>query len=172
MHLSEGSRPSFYPRTLEEVSRRGRTDTGLQMAPMIDVIFLLLTFFVLTVRFRPSEAQVPLQLPRGDSSERFSIIEPLILEMTAGQEGVLIKIGTDKEILLPPEASPKEWTAAADAVEEICRRQQRRTDDPIELLCGEEVSWEAVVKMYDLLRVLGLNQIAFVVTEVNEEDAQ
>lgn len=172
MHGLESSRLSFHQRTLEGFSRRGRTDTGLQMAPMIDVIFLLLTFFVLTARFRPLEAQVPLQLPRGDSSERFSIIEPLILEMTVGQGGLLIKIGTDKEILLPPEASPKEWTAVADAVEEICRRQQRRADDPIELLCGQEVSWEAVVKMYDLLRVLGFNQITFLMTDADENDAQ
>ncbi|MEJ5260960.1 MAG: biopolymer transporter ExbD [Anaerohalosphaeraceae bacterium] len=172
MHLSESSRPSFHQQTLEGLSRRGRTDTGLQMAPMIDVIFLLLTFFVLTARFRPSEAQVPLQLPRQDSSERFSIIEPLLLEMTSEQESLRIKIGTDKIILLPPEASPREWTAAADAVEEICRRQQRRPDDPIELLCGDEVSWEAVVKMYDLLRVLGFSQIVFVMTDGYENDAR
>ncbi|HOK66810.1 MAG TPA: biopolymer transporter ExbD [Anaerohalosphaeraceae bacterium] len=172
MHSSEGTRLSFHQRTLEGLTRRSRTDTGLRMAPMIDVIFLLLTFFVLTAKFRRSEAIVPLRVPQNVSSERLQIVEPLILELTLSGGGFRLKIGTDKEMLLSQDASKDEWNAAADAVEEVCRRQQRRADDPVELICGDEVSWDAVVKVYDLLRVLGLNQITFLMTDANEEYAQ
>jgi len=139
------------------------------MAPMIDVIFLLLTFFVLTAKFRCSEAFVPLQLSPRESNESFSIVEPLILELTSSGDRFRVRIGTDKEMLLSKDASENEWTALADAVEEVCRRQQRRADDPVELICRDEVSWDAVVKAYDLLRVLGLNQITFVMTEAKED---
>lgn len=172
MHSSEGTRLSFHQRTLDGLARRSRTDTGLRMAPMIDVIFLLLTFFVLTAKFRQSEAFMPLQVPQNVSSERLQIVEPLILELASAEGGFRLRIGTDKEILLSKDASTKEWSVAADAVEEVCRQQERRADDPVELICGDEVPWDAVVKVYDLLRVLGLNQITFLMTDANEEYAR
>jgi biopolymer transport protein ExbD len=51
---------------------------GLKMTPMIDVIFLLLTFFVLTARFRSPEQFLPILLSSANAEQAASrFIEPL-----------------------------------------------------------------------------------------------
>lgn len=172
MEFSEASRSSFYQRTLRGFSGTARPDAGLRMAPMIDVIFLLLTFFVLTARFRLPEAFVPLQLPKAGPSEQPQLVEPLILEMIATGEQCRIRIASEQEVVLSSQAPQTGLAALADAVEQVCRRQRRRVDDPVELICGDQVPWDSVVKVYDLLRVLGLNQITFVMTEADEGHAE
>lgn len=172
MHASEGSRRSFHQQILTGFPRRARADIGLKMAPMIDVIFLLLTFFVLTAKFRRTEAFVPLQPPEEASSESVSIIEPLIVELKAAGGECQVRIGTEQEMVLPSQGAPEVFSVLSERIEQVCRRQQRRADDPVELICGDEVPWDSVVKVYDVLRVLGLNRITFVMTDADESDAE
>ena len=55
---------------------RRRRRFGLRMTPMIDVIFLLLTFFVLTAKFRTPEQFLPIHLAVADAAvEHFGPIE-------------------------------------------------------------------------------------------------
>jgi biopolymer transport protein ExbD len=142
------------------------------MAPMIDVIFLLLTFFVLTAHLRRTEGFVPLPLVPAQSSESFSVIEPLRLELTALPDGCCVRLGTEEEMVLSREGAPEDFSALAERIERVCLRQQRRRDDPVELVCGDDVSWDFVVKVYDVLRVTGLKQITFVISDADEENAE
>ena len=158
-------------KTLEGLLPERRTSVGLQMTPMIDVIFLLLTFFVITARFRRPEAFLPITLPSANSiqSVRAQIVEPLILEVSEHTSGCLIQIGAEEKIALS-EASPQEGLAAmADALSRIYKVQGRIAEDPIELILHDEVSWDFVVKIYDMLTAMGAAHISFVMTEQMDE---
>jgi len=56
------------------VKKKGRVNVNIDMTPMVDVIMLLLTFFMMTTQFRPPEASditIPtsnseFKLPEGD----------------------------------------------------------------------------------------------------------
>jgi biopolymer transport protein ExbD len=64
------------------------------MTPMIDVIFLLLTFFVLTAKFRTPEQFLPIHLATADAAvEHFGPIEPLIISISGAEGGCLVEIG-------------------------------------------------------------------------------
>lgn len=63
-----------------EFSRPKRPSLTLDMAPLIDVVFLLLVFFILTSSFLPPA--LPLELPRT-SNEQVAPAEPVVVSMDA-----------------------------------------------------------------------------------------
>lgn len=64
---------------------RARIRTHLEMAPLIDVVFLLLIFFLLTTTFMVEEA-VDLRLPRAETGET---VDPSVLEVVLTRDGRL-----------------------------------------------------------------------------------
>jgi biopolymer transport protein ExbD len=161
--MEAGSRKSgtFRQRALEGLGSSSRLPSGLQMTPMIDVIFLLLTFFVITAKFRKPEDSV--------QSVRGRIVEPLIVEITDRADGCSVRVGAEEEIILSEETPEMGLAAMASALDRVCRAQGRTGEDPIELICHDEVSWDFVVKVYDVLTAMGAVNISFVMTEQNNE---
>ena len=49
-------------------SHHGRIDTDVAMTPMIDVVFLLLIFFICTASFQAAEELLPMGLAVGDGA--------------------------------------------------------------------------------------------------------
>ena len=47
--------------------KRGATEPGFQIAPMIDVVFLLLCFFVTSQVFSQWETEIDIKLPTAES---------------------------------------------------------------------------------------------------------
>ncbi len=77
---------------LKRRSRRvGRPE--LNLAAMIDVVFLLLIFFMCTSSFRPPEAMLPTQLPRtGAGADRpRDEFPPVRVHLEESEAGVLVR---------------------------------------------------------------------------------
>lgn len=72
-----------------------RTGIRLDMTPMVDIAFLLLTFFMLTTQFRPP-AEVDVILP--DSHSQIKLPESDVLTITIAKEGDLY-LGVDSQFL-------------------------------------------------------------------------
>lgn len=72
-----------------------RTGIRLDMTPMVDIAFLLLTFFMLTTQFRPP-AEVEVMLP--DSHSEIKLPESDVLTITIAKEGDLY-LGVDSQFL-------------------------------------------------------------------------
>lgn len=72
-----------------------RTGIRLDMTPMVDIAFLLLTFFMLTTQFRPP-AEVDVILP--DSHSQIKLPESDVLTITIAKEGDLY-VGVDSQFL-------------------------------------------------------------------------
>ncbi len=72
-----------------------RTGIRLDMTPMVDIAFLLLTFFMLTTQFRPP-AEVEVMLP--DSHSEIKLPESDVLTITIAKEGDLY-LGVDSQYL-------------------------------------------------------------------------
>jgi len=69
-----------------ELRRRRRAPRGIELTPLIDVVFLLLVFLILTANFQP--AVLELELPGGATEE-------------AGQEpAVLLELAADGTLAL------------------------------------------------------------------------
>ncbi len=75
--------------------KKGRVGIKMDMTPMVDVAFLLLTFFMLTTTFKPAE-EVQVDLPTSHSE--FKLPETDILMITVSKEGRIL-MGVDSQIL-------------------------------------------------------------------------
>lgn len=125
-----------------EFESRSRIQSRLDMAPLIDVVFLLLIFFMLTSTFLTPEA-IDLELP-GSTSAQKSEETPLTVVISASGE-----------ILLNGEILPIEKLQAA--VQPIL------TDNPeqnITLKSDAGVSVQELLRVMDVLRTAGGRNIA------------
>jgi len=57
-------------------------DFSLDMTPMIDVVFLLLIFFMVSTAFVDFSRRMDIALPASKSSEEDEVTKPLTIEMT------------------------------------------------------------------------------------------
>lgn len=143
--------------------RRGKSG-GLQMTAMIDVIFLLLTFFVVTAKFRSPEAFLPVLMPQDAGAKTLGIIEPLRLTLSQGPDGSRITVG-NQTVGLSKDRPAEGLAELANLLPPLFELQRRTADDPVELICENEVPWDTIVKVYDILQTLGMSNITFVASE-------
>ncbi|MBN1126505.1 MAG: biopolymer transporter ExbD [Sedimentisphaerales bacterium] len=138
---------------------------ALRMTPMIDVIFLLLVFFVLTAKFRTPEQFLPIQLPtENENLQRLDVIEPLAVGLLPESEGCRITIGSETslaEIIVDAEPKAEQLAEFAKSLTAILHQQKRTAADPIEIRCDDQVKWDHLVKVYNLLYTMGINDITF-----------
>ena len=59
-----------------------REPLGFDLTPLIDVVFILLIFFILTSTFRKNELNIALTLPSSEYGEKMNIAEELNIELT------------------------------------------------------------------------------------------
>jgi len=76
--------------------KKGRVSIRIDMTPMVDVAFLLLTFFMLTTQFRPAE-EVEVVLPDSHSSSKLP--ETNVMTITVEKKGRVF-LGFDSQHLM------------------------------------------------------------------------
>lgn len=64
--------------------RRGRTGLNIDITPLIDVLFMLIIFFVLTTAF--VQGSIVIELPGGDPPPPDTRRSPIVVTVTAGSE--------------------------------------------------------------------------------------
>lgn len=142
--------------------RRKPRKFNLRMTPMIDVIFLLLIFFVLTAKFRIPEQFLGSVLPKDESADgRAGVIEPLVLYISSTEDGCVVKIGGAASVMIHSQARDEGVADFANKLAEILRLQQRTADDPVEVEYRDDVEWDYVVKIQNVLYGMGIDDIAF-----------
>ncbi|NUO81866.1 biopolymer transporter ExbD, partial [candidate division KSB1 bacterium] len=75
--------------------KKPRVGIKMDMTPMVDVAFLLLTFFMLTTQFKPPES-VQIDLPSSHSA--FKLPESDVMIITVNKEGRIF-LGVDQQQL-------------------------------------------------------------------------
>jgi biopolymer transport protein ExbD len=58
-------------------------DVGFQIAPMVDVVFVLLLFFMASAGSQIIEKELSINLPSGKSAGGGTVTTPIIIEITA-----------------------------------------------------------------------------------------
>lgn len=154
----------------EAVSRRLRTrrpvSFSLRMTPMIDMIFLLLIFFLLTVNFRPMESFLPFQLPAAQAQAgHIEAVEPLVIYIFDTEVGCQVQIGQIAAIQLTARTMQEDLALFAQKTADIMHAQRRTTEDPIEIVCTGDIEWQYVAKICNVLFGMGIKDITFRMTD-------
>ncbi len=139
-----------------------RLPIGLRMTPMIDVIFLLLTFFVLTAKFQEPEQLLPVFVGKTGPQTVAARENPLKIYIEVRPEGYRLRVENRPEIMLDDQNPQEALLVLAQKVQETI---ENTGPVPIELYCQDAVAWDIVVKVYDVLYALGADAITFRVEE-------
>ena len=128
---------------MSRIRRRLKPSVNADMVPMIDVVFQLVIFFMISSTF----IQVPgiaLTLPESETVEQVTVSE------------LIVTIADNESVYLNDEQMTFE---AADAVLKNYTPQQREALSGVIVEGDKSVSYEAMVKCLDLLRRNGFEQI-------------
>jgi len=134
-------------------NRRG---LELKMTPMIDVIFLLLIFFVCTASFQPPEQILPTQvsLPGAVATEL-----PPPEELEDLDELVVDLRWLDARPAW--EINRRRYNALGEVRAVLEATQAIQPGLPVILDVGPRVPMENVINLYDLCRAVGLDRVQF-----------
>lgn len=118
----------------------------MQLAPMIDVVFLLLIFFIVSWNFARFEAEVDIAVPSAETAENTA--------RTPGE--IIINVNKDGQIKVNGQVMTKEaLQARLDKVSAIFPNQ------PVILRGDKEVAFDHVMTVLDTCQKAGIWNVAF-----------
>jgi biopolymer transport protein ExbD len=150
-----------------------RPAIGLRIAPMIDLIFILLIFFIVAVRWRPQENFLPLQLPTANAGTVVQPTvkpEPLTIQITPTSTGCRVQIGSSYAVDIPSKNPEQGLASLMEQIKQCLLEQKRYASDPVEIICAGKVKWGNLVKINNVLYGMGLTDITFQMTESPKND--
>ena len=121
------------------------------MTPMIDVVFLLIIFFLVSSHLAKQEAQMELPLPVADSSVEPTTSQTPRITVNVLREGELLLAGRR---VLPQELTSRlrERVTGVDGALEVRIRGDRRVVygdvEPVMLACAEAGVWDVTFAVY------------------------
>lgn len=135
------------------------TDMDSAMTPMIDVVFLLLVFFVWTVSFQVIEQILPSELSSQVGSEPSEIEEP---PPEANFDNVVVKIGWDG---VNPNWQLNDQPLASIAAlkTQLALISGIKADAPVILDPDGTVPLGHVIEVYDVSKLAGFAKVSFAV---------
>jgi biopolymer transport protein ExbD len=142
--------------------QRKKRTPELRMTPMIDVIFLLLVFFVCTANFQQIEGVLPTNMSLSGSSP-IEIVLPKLENLDTAQ----IRLTFDN---VPHWQIEGNQCRSIQNVQEVLQKlREIRQDIPVIIDSSENVPMEHVIDVYDACRSAGLSRIQFAAKQ-NEQN--
>ena len=124
---------------------RSRGKPEVQIAPLIDVVFLLLIFYAVTTQF-VSDERLKLKLPEAKTAEQAG--------QGAEERPPVIKVAADGTVFIDDEPVPPAQ------LESRIKRLVERTPDQSVILMGDRSSdYGVVVQVLDICRQVGATTI-------------
>lgn len=143
-----------------------RRNITLRMAPMIDIIFLLLIFFLVAGNWRPQEDFLPFKLPLAQAQSPVTVKpEPLTIHILTAPAGCQIRFGQTHSITIQRQNSNQELILLLEKLKQCLLEQKRFAGDPVEIICEPQVKWDYIAKIYNTLYGAGLTDITFRMTD-------
>ncbi len=126
--------------------RRLNTATSIELTPMIDVVFLLLTFFIFSVALMVRADVLGVTLPEIASGQQAERVEPITVTLQA-----------DGSVRLMGE--PVERSALIEAIRAL---HQERSDAPVLLAADVQAGAGQLIELADALVAAGITRFSVV----------
>ncbi|WP_072679998.1 biopolymer transporter ExbD [Arcobacter sp. LA11] len=123
-----------------------REPLGIDLTPIIDVVFILLIFFIVTSVFKKDELALILDLPKADAKAT-----------EVKDDQIFIELNEDKLAIKGIEVS---FISLEDNLKEI-----KDNKKAVIVRIDKNTKYERVVKVLDLLQKYNLNNLALVTEE-------
>jgi len=159
-------RDFLYNNFIHQLFHRKGGSFSLRMAPMIDLVFLLLIFFLVSSKFRPREDFIPLNLPML-SSQNIAVgkPEPLVINISGSESGCVVSLDGNKIVNIDEAAMEAGLAALGGEIEAVLLEQRRNVSDPVEVRCNPEIKAQYWVRICNLLYGMNITDITFPFTQ-------
>ncbi len=124
---------------------------------MIDVVFLLLIFFICTANFRPPEERLPMNLSLPGSLS--GAVRPTPEEEDFKFATIRIS-ANDGQIFW--QINDRICNSPADLGTVLRKLAETKSDLPILIDMDDDVAWQHFIHVYDLCRANGLSRVQLV----------
>ncbi|WP_121627574.1 ExbD/TolR family protein [Poseidonibacter antarcticus] len=126
-----------------------RETLGLDLTPIIDVVFILLIFFIVSSVFKKEELALILDLPSSSAKE-----------MEVDKDQVFIELSSSKLAIKGIEVS---FESLEDNLKEIENKRKS-----VIVRIDKKVEYQRVIKVLDLLQKYDLTNLALITNEDKE----
>ena len=137
--------------------RQNREDVSVNLTPLIDVVFLLLIFFMVSTTFT-RETRLNITLPEAEGSPA---AQP--------DKQVKVVVGANGRYSVNGRVLSKNDTDTLRSV--LLRKAEKGTDIPFTITADAEASHQAVVRVMDVAGRIGFTNIN-ITTRAPEQDSQ
>ena len=129
------------------------------MVPLIDVVFLLLIFFIMTVNFRQQEGFLAAELPAETTSSEISEVEPLEIYVNTLDNGSCQVALAGRLVTIASDSG--DFQSLAEVLKQTLDQRRRNQLDPVLLINSETTSWQHMMNVYDVLLSMNHQNIIF-----------
>jgi biopolymer transport protein ExbD len=126
-----------------KVYRPAQKKARIEMLPLIDIVFLLLVFFIYAMLSMAVHRGLPVRLPTSTTAK---VSKKLILSVTVKADG---RIFVDKK-----------QVTGNTLVETLRRKSAGKTDTGVLLFADRALSYQRLFKVLDQIRTAGLTRIS------------
>ena len=132
-------------------ARPGRADAELKIAPLIDAVFLLLTYFLFTISLATIEGLLPSELALGDEMQ-----EKKLDQEDPDDEIVIRLVQTGERV----QYFLDDWPVPDFAA--VSRHLDSASADSVVVIdAGARVAYEHVVRLYNRCLKLNIDRVVF-----------
>lgn len=139
-------------------------DVGFQIAPMIDVVFVIMLFFMVKVGARQTETEIKSKLPgSAETSTSVEGLEPLEESIMIDQDGV---ISHNDEILDPGSVKDGDLAQLKDRMKRLAEQGKAdKTPVIVTVSTQPDTKYSRVVNVLNSLQYAGITNMTFTVSE-------
>ena len=123
-----------------------RESLSLDLTPVIDVVFILLIFFIVTSVFKKEELALMLDLPTSNAKEKEIKKEQIFIELSQNKLAI------------------KGIEVSFESLEDNLKAVKNK-ENPVIVRIDKKVEYQRVVKVLDLLQKYNLSNLALVTNE-------
>ncbi|MGF1633700.1 MAG: ExbD/TolR family protein [Phycisphaerae bacterium] len=133
--------------------KKSGTDAEVMLSPLIDCVFLLLIFFLVTSIIKRYERQIPVILADPTSSISAEVRSDAYLLGLSREGAVYREAGRDDQGVVQFEIVPDVAGLLAELI------ATRGGDSPIELVVEQQTPFQRVIDLLDQMQEAGLDQV-------------
>ena len=139
-------------------------DVGFQIAPMIDVVFVIMLFFMVKVGARQTETEIKSKLPgSAETSTSVEGLEPLEESIMIDQDGV---ISHNDEILDAGSVKDGDLAQLKDRMKRLAEQGKAdKTPVIVTVSTQPDTKYSRVVNVLNSLQYAGITNMTFTVSE-------
>ncbi len=137
--------------------RRG-ISIAVNLAPMIDVTFLLLIFFLVTTTFERAEGLLSSEMPGTMMAPTVALpLSPIVVRLTPGDNGIgSVTIRIDRI-----DTPPADFEELVAYLGELHGKPGFDEDTPVVIVAHSDVQWDHVVGAWNAVLRAGCTRVAF-----------